>query len=174
MMLRTVAKVLRVLNSETDPSQISLALCFASVAGLTPLWSLHNILVLLLVLLLRVNLSTFLLGLVFFSGFAYLLDPLFHRLGLAVLTAGSLEGLWTALYNSTLWRLEQFNNSVVMGSLVFSLIAFLPLYLATNVAILRYRAHILAWIQKTRLMQFIRASKLYQAYQSVAHAGGNV
>ena len=172
MMLRTVAKVLRVFNSETDPSQISLALCFACVAGLTPLWSLHNILVLLLVLLLRVNLSTFLLGLVFFSGLAYLLDPLFHRIGLAVLTAGSLEGLWTSLYNSTLWRLEQFNNSVVMGSLVFSLLAFLPLYLATNVAILRYRAHILAWVQKTRLMQFFKASRLYHAYQSIAGIGG--
>ena len=42
---------------------------------------------LLLVFVLRVNLSAFLLGLVIFTGFAYLLDPLFHSLGLAILTA---------------------------------------------------------------------------------------
>ena len=64
-MLRTIAKLLKVLNSETEPGQISLGFCFALVAGLTPIWSLHNVFVLLLVLLLRVNLSAFLLGFVF-------------------------------------------------------------------------------------------------------------
>ena len=164
--------MLSVLNSEIDPGQISLGFCFAMVAGLTPLFSLHNILVLLLVLVLRVNLSAFLLGLAVFSGLAYLLDPLFHWLGLQILTAQSLEGLWTTLYNSTVWRLEHFNNSVVMGSLVFSLVLFVPLLLVSNVLIRRYRQHILAWVQKTKLMQFFKASKLYQAYQSVSHLGG--
>ncbi len=171
-MVRTVAKLLRVLNSETEPGQISLGFCFALVAGLTPLWSLHNLVVLLLVLILRVNLSAFLLGLLFFSGLAYLLDPLFHRLGLALLTAGSLEGLWTSLYNTTLWRLERFNNSIVMGSLVFSLVVFVPFYLLSNMLIRRYRAHVLSWVQKTRLMQMFRASKLYNAYQTISGFGG--
>lgn len=171
-MVRTVAKLLRVLNSETEPGQISLGFCFALVAGLTPLWSLHNLVVLLLVLILRVNLSAFLLGLLFFSGLAYLLDPLFHRLGLALLTAGSLEGLWTSLYNTTLWRLERFNNSIVMGSLVFSLVVFVPFYLFSNMLIRRYRAHVLSWVQKTRLMQMFRASKLYNAYQTISGFGG--
>ncbi len=171
-MVRTVAKLLRVLNSETEPGQISLGFCFALVAGLTPLWSLHNLVVLLLVLILRVNLSAFLLGLLFFSGLAYLLDPLFHRLGLALLTAASLEGLWTSLYNTTLWRLERFNNSIVMGSLVFSLVVFVPSYLFSNMLIRRYRAHVLSWVQKTRLMQMFRASKLYNAYQTISGFGG--
>lgn len=171
-MLRTIAKLLRVLNSETEPGQISLGFCFALVAGLTPLWSLHNLVVLLLVLLLRVNLSAFLLGLLFFSGLAYLLDPLFHRLGLALLTAGSLQDLWTSLYNTTLWRLERFNNSIVMGSLVVSLAAFVPFLLLSNMLIRRYRAHVLAWVQKTRLMQMFKASKLYNTYQSIAGFGG--
>jgi len=69
-MLYTLAKVLNVLNSEADPSQISLAVALALVAGLTPLMSLHNLVVLLLVLVLRVNLSAFLLGLAIFSGLA--------------------------------------------------------------------------------------------------------
>lgn len=171
-MIRLIAKLLRVLNSETDPGQISLGFCFAMIAGLTPLMSLHNLFVLLLVLLLRVNLSAFLLGLVVFSGVAYLLDPIFHYLGLQILTSPSLEGLWTSLYNSTIWRLERFNNSIMLGSLLFSLVLFVPLFILSNVLIRRYRAHVLAWIEKTRLMQFIKASKLYQMYQSVAHLGG--
>ena len=171
-MLRLLAKLLRVLNSEIDPGQISLGFCFAMVAGLTPLMSLHNILVLLLVLVLRVNLSAFLLGLAVFSGLAYLLDPVFHWLGLQILTAPSFEGFWTTLYNSTVWRLEHFNNSIVMGSLVFSLALFIPLLIVSNLLIRRYREHILAWVQKTKLMQFFQASKLYQTYQSLSHIGG--
>lgn len=154
-MIRSVYKLLRVISSETEPGQISLGFAFALIAGFTPLLSLHNLLVLFLILVLRVNLSAFFLGLAFFSGVAYLLDPLFHRIGLAVLTAGSLEGLWTALYNSTLWRLERFNNSIVMGSLIVSLLLFVPLYLASNRLILKYREHLLAWVQKTRLIHIL-------------------
>lgn len=171
-MLRAIARLLSALNSETEPGQISLAFCFAMIAGLTPLFSLHNLLVLLIVLLLRVNLSTFILGLGLFSGIACLLDPLFHRIGLAVLTSGALTGLWTALYNMTLFRLDEFNNSIVMGSLLFSVILFIPLYLISNWMILRYREHVLAWVQKSRIMQAFKASKLYRLYSSYSEFRG--
>ena len=171
-MLKMIAKLLKVLNSETDPAQISLGFCFGMTVGLTPLWSLHNLLVLLLVFLIRVNLSAFILSWGFFSGLAYLLDPLFHRIGLALLTAGFLEGMWTALYNMTLWRLERFNNTVLMGSLFFSLACFLPLLFLCNLAIRRYRDHILAWIRKTRVMQALKASKFFGVYQTVSGWGG--
>lgn len=154
-MIRAAIKLLQVIGSETEPGQISLGFAFALIAGFTPLASLHNLLVLFLILVLRVNLSAFLLGLACFSGIAYLLDPLFHRIGLAVLTAGSLEGLWTALYNSTLWRLERFNNSIVMGSLVVSVALFAPFYLLSNRLILKYREHFLAWVQKTKLVHVL-------------------
>ncbi len=154
-MIRAAIKLLRVIGSETEPGQISLGFAFALIAGFTPLVSLHNLLVLFLILVLRVNLSAFFLGLAFFSGVAYLLDPVFHRIGLAVLTAGSLEGLWTTLYNSTLWRLERFNNSIVMGSLVVSLALFVPFYLLSNQLILKYREHVLAWVQKTKLVHVL-------------------
>lgn len=163
-----IAKLLKVLNSETEPAQISLALCFSMIMGFTPLYSLHNILAVLLVLILRVNLSAFILGWAFFSGLAYLLDPLFHQIGLVLLTLSALEGLWTSLYNITLFRLENFNNSIVMGSLFLSLVFFVPLYLILNLTIRKYREHILAWIQKTRIMQAFKASKIYSVYQTVS------
>ena len=167
-MFSTIAKILKVLNSETAPGQISLALCFAMIVGLTPLYSLHNLLVLLLVLFLRVNLSAFIVGWLFFSGVAYILDPIFHRLGLALLTAESLEGLWTSLYNITIFRFAKYNNSIVMGSVLSSLIFFLPVYFLSNMLINKYRDHILAWIRKTRLVQLLKGSKLFQAYEAVS------
>jgi uncharacterized protein (TIGR03546 family) len=171
-MLRAILKLLHVLNSEAEPGQISLALAFALITGLTPLWSLHNLAVLLLALVLRVNLSAFLLGTVFFSGLAYLLDPFFHRLGLAILTAPSLEGVLTALYNSTLWRIERFNNSIVMGSLLVSLALFVPTVLALNWAIGQYRARIVARVKRLRVVQALTATKFAQMYRSYANLGG--
>jgi uncharacterized protein (TIGR03546 family) len=173
-MLRAIAKLLKALNSDTDPGQISLAFCFSMIAGLTPLFSPHNFLILLLVFVLRVNLSTFILGLTFFSGVAYLLDPIFHRIGLAALTSSGLEGLWTAFYNTTLLRLAKFNNSVVMGSLLFSLVLFAPLYFIANKMIVQYREHVLSWVQKSRIMQAFKATKLYKVYATYSQLRGGV
>lgn len=167
-MLNLFAKLLKLLNSEAEPSQISLALGFSMISGFLPFFGPVGLAVLLVVFLVRVNLSSYFLGTAFFSGIAYLLDPLFHRLGLAVLSAGLLEGLWTSLFNSTIWRIQHFNNSVVMGGIVFSLLCFIPLVLILNMLIRKYREHILTWVRKTRLMQIITASRLYALYEKIA------
>lgn len=173
-MLRIIARLLRVLNSETDPTQISLAFALSMVAGLTPFLSLHNLFVLLIVLVLRVNLSAFILGLAFFSGLAYLLDPLFHAIGLQVLTAAPLTPLWTALYNITFFRMLKFYNSIVMGSLVLSLAAFVPFVFVCNWLVRKYRVHFLEWVRRSRVMHFFKATKLYSIYSGYSKYGGGV
>ena len=171
-MLTIVARIFKILNSETEPAQISLSLCFAMVVGLTPLWTLHNLVVLLLVLILRVNLTTFIVAWLGFSGIAYLLDPLFHVIGLNILTYDALQGIWTSLYNSTLWRFTNFNNTVLMGSLIVSLGLFIPLFFLARLVIDKYREHILAWVMKSPIVKALKASKFYNMYQSVSDWGG--
>ena len=173
-MIEAIANLLKVLNSETEPGQISLALCLSMIAGFTPVLSMHNLIVLLLALVLRVNLSAFGLGWAFFSAVAYLLDPLFHSIGLFLLTAPSLKAFWTGLYNTAWFRLDRLNNTIVMGSVAFSLVVFVPAFILFNLLIRRYRAHILAWVKKTRLMQAFQATKFYTIYQSVSGWRGGV
>jgi len=55
-----------------------------------------------------------------------------------------------------------------MGSVLFALIFFVPVYFLSNMLINKYRDHILAWIRKTRLMQLLKGSKLFQAYETVS------
>jgi uncharacterized protein (TIGR03546 family) len=173
-MLRMFARLLKAMNSEAEPGQISIAFCFAMVAGLTPLVSAHNLIILFLVMILRVNVSAFIVGLGMFSALAYLLDPLFHQLGLASLQAPSLKELWTEMYNSTFWRLFRFNNSIALGSLFVSLTLFIPLYIAVSFAVVRYRRHVLEWVDRTRIMQFIRGTKFYRVYQSLSELRGGL
>jgi uncharacterized protein (TIGR03546 family) len=171
-MLNLLARILHVLNSETEPRQISLAVCFAMIMGITPLYSLHNLAVLFLVLILRVNLATFLVAWPLIAGIGYIIDPLLHKIGLAALTANSLQGIWTTLYNNTLFRLERFNNTIVMGGLIFSAVLFLPCYFFSNLLVRRYRENFLAWMEKTKLAKILKASKLFAVYKTISGMGG--
>jgi uncharacterized protein (TIGR03546 family) len=171
-MIELIAKTLKVLNSETDPGQISLAFCLAMVMALTPLFSAHNLLVLLAALVLRVNLSTFSVVWIVLSAVAYALDPLFHKIGFAVLTAEGLKSMWTGLYNTAWFRPAHLNNTIVMGSLLVSLAAFIPVFIIIKILVRNYREHLLAWVNRTRVMKFFKASKLYEVYQTISGFGG--
>lgn len=167
-MVNFVAGILKILNSESEPGQISLAFCLSMIMGFTPLYSLYNVLVLFIVLVVRVNLSSFILGWGIFKGVAYILDPLFHVTGYKILTLESFQGLWTLVYNIPLMRVARFNNSIVMGSLLISLILFVPMYLAFNLLIRRYRDHLMVWIEKTRLMQILQTTRIYKVYKAIS------
>jgi len=167
-MFRTLAKLLQVLNSETAPGQISLGLAFGMVMGFTPFFTLHNLFVLFLLLVLRVNVSAFFLGLALFSALAFVLDPLFHQLGLTLLRAEALHELWTDFYNTAIGRLEHFNNTVVLGSFSVALLLFAPLVWLSNQLITHYRAHVPAWFKNSRLVTMFKASHFYTVYQSVS------
>ena len=167
-MLTLLAKLLKVLNAEAEPGQISAALCLSMIFAFMPFLTLQHLLLLLLVLILRVNLTGFILGWLVFSALAFLLDPLFHSLGMALLTADPLSGFWSMLYEMGIFRLTRFNNSIVMGGLITALVLAAPLYLAANSLIRRYRTHVMTWIQKTRIAQMVKGSRLYSVYQSIS------
>ncbi|ASP40319.1 TIGR03546 family protein [Bacterioplanes sanyensis] len=165
-MLNLLAQILKALNSESAPGQIALAVAFAFWVALTPMWTVNNLLILTIVLLLRVNLSAFFAALAGFSLLALLLDPLSDRLGAALLQMSSLQGVWTSLYQQGIWRVLQFNNTLMLGGTTIALLAFLPLSLLTRMLVVQYRARWLAWIRKLKIVQALKASKFYQWYQS--------
>ncbi len=173
-MINSIAKLLSILNSGTDPSQISLGFAFAMVAGLTPFFGVHNLVVFLLVMVLRVNLSAFILGTAFFSALAYGLDPLFHVMGLKLLTWDAMRGVWTDMYNTSIFKVARFNNTIFMGSIVFSVLLFVPFVLAGNLLIRKYRKHILSYVEKTRIVQAWKATGMYRMYQSYRDLRGRL
>ena len=165
-MLDIIIKFLKALNSETDPGQISFALTMGMIMGLTPLMSLHNLIVLFLVLVIRANVSSFLTSLTLFSGGAYLFDTAFIQLGEFLLAKPEMIELWTSLYSSDFWRLTHFNNTLTLGSLVVALLLAVPLYFASLFIIINYREHIMAWVKKTKIAEIVRASKIYKLFMS--------
>lgn len=168
-MLTLFAKLLKILNADDNPSQIALAIVFAAIIGLTPLYSPHNALILLLVLVLRVQLTMFIISFGLFSVVAYLLDPVSDSIGLMLLQADALNALWTSLYNNNFWRFMAFNNSLVLGSVVLALSLSLPLFWLSRFLVTRYRQNILSWVKKTHLATWLKSGKLIATYNRLSH-----
>ena len=170
-MLTMLAKLLKALNSEASPAQISLAFVLGMILGLTPLWSLHNVVVIFLALIIRVNFTAFLLAFAVFSGLAYLLDPVFIKLGESLLTNQDLLATWKSMYVSEVWRVTKFNNTLVLGSFVISLLSVIPAFFIFNYLIRQYRDKIFAAVQKSRMMHMLKANKLYKIYNALSFEG---
>ena len=166
-MIRQFAKLLRILNSETDPLKISLGICFGMVIGFTQFSSVHNLIILFIVLFLRVNLSAFILGALTFKSLAFLLSGIFHKIGLWLLTSDFFHSFATALYNTTFWKLDRINNSIIAGGIVVVIISFLPILFLFNYLIRKYRLHILAYVQKTKIAKALRSTDLYHYYKKI-------
>ena len=167
-MIAMLAKLLKALNSDSAPGQIALAFALALITGLTPLFSLHNVLIVFIACIVRVNFGAFLLGTLFFSGLAYLLDPAAIALGESVLTHGSAQGFLTELYQSDFWRATQFNNTLIIGSLLIALVAFIPVLLISRWLISAYRNKLMVWVDKLKITKLLKASKFYKVYQALA------
>jgi len=164
LFLKFIQAMVKALNSEGTPGQVAAGMAFGAALGLTPLLNLHNFLIVLLVLILNVSMAGFSLGWLLFVPIGFLLDPLFDAIGNALLGNESLQPLWTSMANAPLIPFTNFHNTVVLGSLVFWVIAWLPIFLLARWGVTRYRATLYERLKQTRLFQVVRASALYKVY----------
>ncbi|SMF05744.1 TIGR03546 family protein [Alteromonadaceae bacterium Bs31] len=162
-----IVKFLKAISSETNPWQIAFALVLGMIFGLSPLWRLHNVLILFVVLVFRVNVATFLVSLGVFSALAFALDPLMLQLGERLLLADGLQQFWTALYNSPLGLLSQFNHTLTMGSLVSSLLAAPFVLFLSKYLIVKYRSSVMERVNKMHIVKVLKASTLFQKFSGL-------
>ncbi|TVZ37977.1 uncharacterized protein (TIGR03546 family) [Alteromonadaceae bacterium 2753L.S.0a.02] len=165
--MHLLVKFLKALNSEAGPWQIAFAIALGAIVGLSPFYRLHNFVVIFVVLLFRVNISSFLASFILFSGLAFFMDSSMISVGEIVLQSASLNGVWTAFYNTSLGRLSQFNHTLTMGSLVTSLALFPVLLFASRYAVVQYRGQVKNWVDKWHVVKVLKASKLYHLYERV-------
>jgi len=166
--LKLVRDFLNVLRAGQTPNQIASGFALGSILGFSPMLTLQGIFIWLVILVFNVNLSAALLALTVFSLVAFLLDPLFHTLGYAVLVnIPALQNFWTWMYNAPLAPLTRFNNTVVMGSFLAALVLAVPVYFGMKRFVVAYRQHIHAKIEKWKIFQIIKRSLLVRWYERV-------
>lgn len=170
--LNLFIKIISTLHSDESPRALAFGFALGSIIGLTPLLSAHNLIIFILIFMLNVSISAAMFGICLFGAFAYFFDPLFHDLGYFFLVnLKFLKPFWTYLYNIPAAPLFRLNNTVVLGSLVTSLITFLPVYFGFQNAVRLYRLHLQEKVEKLKIMKVIKANNLYQWYSKVKSLG---
>ena len=152
-LLKLIQSIIKTLHSEGTPGQVAAGIAIGSVLGLTPLLNLHNLVIFSLVVLLNVSFGGAMLGWALFVPVGFLLDPVFHAMGLQLLQAPSLRPLWTAMTNTPLVPYTNFNNTVVLGSFVGWLVLAVPIFFAARYGVARYRATIGERVRQIAVLQ---------------------
>ena len=155
--IKLLQSLFQTLHSEGTPGQVAAGIMLGAGIGLTPLLSAHNLVLFAAIVLLNVSFGGGMLGMALFTPLGFLLDPLFDRIGLALLDAPGLAGLWTAWYNIPVLPFTNFNNSVTLGSFVVWLVTALPVYLLAQRGIVRYRATYGERVLNSKFMKALKA-----------------
>jgi uncharacterized protein (TIGR03546 family) len=165
LILKFLQTLIKALNSDGTPGQVGAGMALGICLGLTPIASLHNLVVVAIAMLTTVSFPGFMLGWAVAVPVGFLLDPLFHKVGMALLLDDRLAPFFTWVVNTPVVSFSRLNNSIVVGSLVCWLVALVPSYFVFRFLVARYRAHVYARLEKLKVFQAIKASKLYQTYE---------
>jgi uncharacterized protein (TIGR03546 family) len=164
-LLKLIQSIIKTLHSAGTPGQVAAGMALGSVLGLTPLLNLHNLVIFSLLVLLNVSFGGGMLGWALFVPIGFLLDPLFDKIGLSLLTAPSLRPLWTDWTNTPILPFTNFNNTIVLGSFVSWVALAIPIFFAARYGIARYRATVGERVRQSRFYKAVTASQLYNVYK---------
>jgi uncharacterized protein (TIGR03546 family) len=164
-LLKLIQSIIKTLHSAGTPGQVAAGMALGSALGLTPLMSLHNLVILSVLVLVNVSFGGGMLGWMLFVPVGFLLDPVFDRVGLSLLTAPPLVPLWTDMTNTPIVPYTDFNNTVVLGSFVSWLVLAIPIFFAARYGVAKYRATIGERVRQSKLYKAITASQIYNIYK---------
>ena len=165
-LLKLLQSLVKTLHSEGTPGQIAAGVVLGAALGLTPIANVHNVVIVLLLAVLNVSFGAGLCAWALFVPVGFLLDPVFDRIGrLLLVETPALQPLWTTWDNTPGLALTNFNNTVVLGSVVGWLMLALPIFAGARVGVVRYRATIGERVRRTALYKAITASRAYNVYR---------
>jgi uncharacterized protein (TIGR03546 family) len=164
-LLKLIQSIIKTLHSEGTPGQVAAGIALGAALGLTPLMNVHNLIVFSLIVLLNVSFGGGMLGWALFVPLGFVLDPLFDRIGAILLHAASLRPVWTSWYNTPLVPYTNFNNTIVLGSVVSWIVLAVPIFFAARWGVTRYRATIGERVRQSKFYKAITASQVYNWYK---------
>jgi uncharacterized protein (TIGR03546 family) len=164
LILKQLFAFIKLLNSDTGNVSLALGMTCGFILGMTPVLSLHSLIIFLILFFFRIQIGAALIMAFFFKFIAFLLDPIFHSVGSKVLEMESLASTFTMLYNMPLIPYTRFNNSIVMGSAVVTFALAPLIYILSQYLIVKYRVTVLAKFKTTKLWKAVEATKFYQWY----------
>lgn len=164
LILKQLFNFLKLLNSDTGTNQLAIGLSLGLILGFAPFISIQTLLVFAIIFIFRVQLGAAFLSAFFFKFIAYLFDQPAHQLGKAVLELEGLRPLFVTMYNMPIVPMTRFNDSIVMGSMIVSILLLPFTFFGFRVLIQKYRATVVARFKDSKLWKAFAATKFYNWY----------
>ena len=164
-LLKLLQSLFKTLHSDGTPGQVAAGIALGAALGLTPIMSLHNLVIVALICVLNVSFGGAMLGWALFIPAGFALDPIFDRIGAKLLMdTPQLTPLWTEWYNAPAVPYTSFNNTVLLGSVVGWLVLSPFIFVAAKVGVTRYRATIGEKVRRSKFYKAVTGSKVYNIY----------
>ncbi len=163
-LLKQIFAFLKLLNSDTGTTQIATGIACGFILGMAPTFSLQTIIVIVLMFFFRIQIGAATLSAFFFKFIAFLLDPVFHQMGMKILEMDSLKGIFTTMYNMPIVPFTRFNNSIVMGAGVTSVILAPFIYIIATAMVIKYRVAVVQRFRQTKAWKAFTLTTIYQWY----------
>lgn len=164
LLLKQIFAFFKLLNSDTGTNSLAAGLACGLILGFAPFVSLQTVLIFALVFIFRIQLGAAFLAAFFFKFVAYLFDPVANVLGQKVLEAPALRPLFVTLYNAPIVPMTRFNNSIVMGSMVASILLAPIAFIMFKILIIKYRVSVVEKFKQTKYWKAFAATTFYNWY----------
>lgn len=152
-MLSYIIKLLKALGANSKPSQIANSFCIGFILGVMPKNNLLWWLVFVFFMFVRINKAGYFIMMLLGAFISPYLDPTFHKIGEFVLTYEPLVPVYSKLLEIPFVGFTRFNNTIVCGSLVGGLLAYLPLYIFMLVFIWVWRKWIAPFFNRSKVVK---------------------
>jgi len=138
-----------------SPHELALGVAFGMLIGIMPKDSAIPWLIALVFLLSRGNLLCGIVSAIALSVFAPMIDVWSDKMGMALLSVESLQTTYASWMELSWVAWTRFNNTVVAGSFLIGLIAWLPVYLLGQVFFRMWGISFIERVMQTRVMRFL-------------------
>ena len=155
-MLKPLAKLFIALNGNLGRSQIAMGFSWGLLLGLIPAGNIFWIILFIVSFFFRHHHASKALVLALIKLSSGLIAPLMDMAGWGFLHMEALQPLFTLLYNMPFVPLTRFNNTLVAGGLVCSIVLWLPVFLLVYHLIPLYRTSLVPALRESSFVGFVK------------------
>ena len=146
------------LNSNSNPGEIAHAAAIGVLLGMVPKNNMLWYGLFIFFLFVRINKGVYFLVILGMSLIVSRFDVFFDSLGYYILTLDAAKPYYTKLLDIPFVAFTNFNNTIVMGSLVTGLVMYIPVYLV---------ARFIIWLWRRIIAPKITSSKVWIAFKKL-------
>ena len=155
-MLKSIAKLLGAISSNTRPGAIAHAVSCGVLLGFMPKDNLLWYILFIFILFMNIQRGAYALSILLGAALTVFLDPLFDSVGYSILTIESVKPYYASLLDIPFVAFTKFNNTVVMGSFVCGVAAYIPLYVLARLFVWAWRKYLAEKVRKLKIAAVLK------------------